>query len=220
MKLALREVFRNEALIGGNVEEFCAPPPGPDDDALDMLPCSAGHTACYVSPYGDVYPCVQFPSAERKRAADEVRGHLARFAAAQGGAVDHFARHAVLFQVCAWRNVYAMSGVGVPGREYARTLDAGLREIFRPDRDSLCQFDGEEICCRRICAELDWCRFKVRPRWLRWRPQRPPDSCKLSFPLKRRVPKVHTPCQRVLLGARRCLRRQSDPRRQTCDGVE
>jgi radical SAM protein with 4Fe4S-binding SPASM domain len=28
---------------------------------LDSLPCSAGHTACYVSPYGDVYPCVQFP---------------------------------------------------------------------------------------------------------------------------------------------------------------
>jgi radical SAM protein with 4Fe4S-binding SPASM domain len=57
---ALREVFRNEALVG-NVEEFCAPPLGPDEDALDMLPCSAGHTACYVSPYGDVYPCVQFP---------------------------------------------------------------------------------------------------------------------------------------------------------------
>lgn len=57
---ALREVFRNGALVG-NVEEFCAPPQGPDQDALDMLPCSAGHTACYVSPYGDVYPCVQFP---------------------------------------------------------------------------------------------------------------------------------------------------------------
>jgi AdoMet-dependent heme synthase len=57
---ALREVFRNEALVG-NVEEFCAPPHGPDEAALDMLPCSAGHTACYVSPYGDVYPCVQFP---------------------------------------------------------------------------------------------------------------------------------------------------------------
>ena len=59
---ALREVFRNEALVG-NVEEFCAPPQGPDEDALDMLPCSAGHTACYVSPYGDVFPCVQFPLA-------------------------------------------------------------------------------------------------------------------------------------------------------------
>lgn len=59
-EVELREVVRNEALVG-NVEEFCAPPQGPDTDALDMLPCSAGHTACYVSPYGDFYPCVQFP---------------------------------------------------------------------------------------------------------------------------------------------------------------
>jgi radical SAM protein with 4Fe4S-binding SPASM domain len=57
---ALQQVFRDPTLVG-NVEEFCAPPKGVDDDALDMLPCSAGHTACYVSPYGDVYPCVQFP---------------------------------------------------------------------------------------------------------------------------------------------------------------
>jgi radical SAM protein with 4Fe4S-binding SPASM domain len=57
---ALKEVFRNEALVG-NVEEFCAPPQSADEDALNSLPCSAGHTACYVSPYGDVYPCVQFP---------------------------------------------------------------------------------------------------------------------------------------------------------------
>jgi len=57
---ALQGVFRDPGLVG-DVEEFCAPPKGVDDDALDMLPCSAGHTACYVSPYGDVYPCVQFP---------------------------------------------------------------------------------------------------------------------------------------------------------------
>ena len=56
----LREVFHKESLAG-NVEEFCAPPQGVDEEALDMLPCSAGHTSCYVSPYGDVYPCVQFP---------------------------------------------------------------------------------------------------------------------------------------------------------------
>jgi radical SAM protein with 4Fe4S-binding SPASM domain len=59
-KAALKEVYRDAALVG-NVEEFCAPPQGVDEEALDMLPCSAGHTACYVSPYGDVYPCVQFP---------------------------------------------------------------------------------------------------------------------------------------------------------------
>ncbi len=56
----LRGVFRDGGLVG-NVEEFCAPPQSVDEEALDMLPCSAGHTACYVSPYGDVYPCVQFP---------------------------------------------------------------------------------------------------------------------------------------------------------------
>jgi len=56
----LKKVFRDESLVG-NVEEFCAPPLGADEEALDSLPCSAGHTACYVSPYGDVYPCVQFP---------------------------------------------------------------------------------------------------------------------------------------------------------------
>jgi radical SAM protein with 4Fe4S-binding SPASM domain len=56
----LQEVFRNPELVG-NVDEFCAPPPQVDEDVLDELPCSAGHTACYISPYGDVYPCVQFP---------------------------------------------------------------------------------------------------------------------------------------------------------------
>jgi radical SAM protein with 4Fe4S-binding SPASM domain len=59
-KAALQEVFRNEDLVG-NVEEFCAPPKSVDEESLNALPCSAGHTACYVSPYGDVYPCVQFP---------------------------------------------------------------------------------------------------------------------------------------------------------------
>jgi radical SAM protein with 4Fe4S-binding SPASM domain len=56
----LQQVFHEQALVG-NVEEFCAIPAAADQDELEALPCSAGHTACYVSPYGDVYPCVQFP---------------------------------------------------------------------------------------------------------------------------------------------------------------
>src|SRR5579862_1967077 len=39
---ALRAVMRNAELVG-NVEEFCAPPQGPDEQALDFLPCSAAH---------------------------------------------------------------------------------------------------------------------------------------------------------------------------------
>ena len=56
----LRRVFRDQRLVG-NAEEFCAVPMPADEDSLEALPCSAGHTACYVSPYGDVFPCVQFP---------------------------------------------------------------------------------------------------------------------------------------------------------------
>lgn len=56
----LLKVFHDETLVG-NVEEFCAPPAAAGADELDSYPCSAGHTACYISPYGEVTPCVQFP---------------------------------------------------------------------------------------------------------------------------------------------------------------
>jgi radical SAM protein with 4Fe4S-binding SPASM domain len=56
----LKDVFRDPDLVG-DAEQFCAPPASADSNVLDDVPCSAGHTACYVSPYGDVYPCVQFP---------------------------------------------------------------------------------------------------------------------------------------------------------------
>src|ERR1700730_17458857 len=55
----LLRVFTDKSLIG---ESVIPPPAGAvDTDSLDDTPCSAGHTACYVSPYGDIYPCVQFP---------------------------------------------------------------------------------------------------------------------------------------------------------------
>lgn len=34
---------------------------GLEGAAYDDLPCSAGHNSCYISPYGDVFPCVQMP---------------------------------------------------------------------------------------------------------------------------------------------------------------
>ena len=57
---SLRQVFRDASLVG-DVEQFCSIPPKPGESDLEARPCSAGHTACYVSPYGDVFPCVQFP---------------------------------------------------------------------------------------------------------------------------------------------------------------
>lgn len=55
----LEEIFHNPALVP-NQEEFCASKP-PSDEDLESYPCSAGHSFCYISPYGDVFPCVQFP---------------------------------------------------------------------------------------------------------------------------------------------------------------
>ncbi|HXZ20315.1 MAG TPA: radical SAM protein [Candidatus Acidoferrales bacterium] len=56
----LTGLFRDKELVG-DPDSFCTPPPPVGDDELNAVPCSAGHSACYVSPYGDVYPCVQFP---------------------------------------------------------------------------------------------------------------------------------------------------------------
>jgi radical SAM protein with 4Fe4S-binding SPASM domain len=36
---------------------------GIESPAYEDLPCSAGHNSCYISPYGDVFPCVQLPQA-------------------------------------------------------------------------------------------------------------------------------------------------------------
>ena len=57
---ALQQVFRDSSLVG-NVDEFCAIPADHGQTDFEARPCSAGHTSCYVSPYGDVFPCVQFP---------------------------------------------------------------------------------------------------------------------------------------------------------------
>ncbi len=56
----LKAVMRDERVVG-DAAEFCSTPAGPGEDELNGFPCSAGHSACYVSPYGEVYPCVQFP---------------------------------------------------------------------------------------------------------------------------------------------------------------
>ena len=56
----LKQVFREPSLVG-DVDEFCATPAPVGEDVMEGYSCSAGHTSCYVSPYGDVFPCVQFP---------------------------------------------------------------------------------------------------------------------------------------------------------------
>jgi radical SAM protein with 4Fe4S-binding SPASM domain len=56
----LHNLFQDKELVG-DPETFCAPPPPVGEGERNAIPCSAGHSSCYISPYGDVFPCVQFP---------------------------------------------------------------------------------------------------------------------------------------------------------------
>src|SRR5438105_13350674 len=51
--------MQDETLVG-SLDDYCAPPPPAGADDMDASSCSAGHTLAYISPYGDVYPWVQF----------------------------------------------------------------------------------------------------------------------------------------------------------------
>lgn len=75
-------LFKDRSLVG---DDFCKPASsGPaDPEVLDSLPCSAGHIACYITPYGDVYPCVQFPLPSgnlRQQRFDDVWRHSPQLA--------------------------------------------------------------------------------------------------------------------------------------------
>jgi radical SAM protein with 4Fe4S-binding SPASM domain len=69
----LDALFQDDELVG-DAEEYCKPPAPVDEDVMEGYSCSAGHTACYISPYGDVFPCVQFPlptgNVRRQKFAD------------------------------------------------------------------------------------------------------------------------------------------------------
>ena len=48
---------------------------GIESQAYEDIPCSAGHNSCYISPYGEVFPCVQMPVATgnlRQQRFDEI----------------------------------------------------------------------------------------------------------------------------------------------------
>ncbi len=60
----LRKIFETESLVGDLAAFTATPDTLEGDDVYDLLdgtPCSAGHSSSYISPHGDVYPCVQFP---------------------------------------------------------------------------------------------------------------------------------------------------------------
>lgn len=54
------EFYADPAVLSG-VKDDCAPPAQTNEELLDGHSCGAGHLRCYITPQGDVTPCVQFP---------------------------------------------------------------------------------------------------------------------------------------------------------------
>ena len=136
----LSEVFQNESLVGKRGRILRAASGFPRRRRDGRVPCSAGHTPAYISPYGDVFPCVQFPSAERQRAAAEIHRYLEPLPGAERGSLDSGQGSCRLLLLQPRRELHALSRAGVHGREYARAFDGGLREVVPSDRDSLGQY--------------------------------------------------------------------------------
>jgi radical SAM protein with 4Fe4S-binding SPASM domain len=67
----LQDPVLNWYHVPPSAEQSVAPGPklgsavssGLESSVYDDIPCSAGHNSCYISPYGDVLPCVQLPKA-------------------------------------------------------------------------------------------------------------------------------------------------------------
>jgi radical SAM protein with 4Fe4S-binding SPASM domain len=57
---ALGDIAKEPNLLFDS-DESCAPPVHDREDVLNSYPCGAGNRAVYISPSGDVTPCVQFP---------------------------------------------------------------------------------------------------------------------------------------------------------------
>ncbi len=77
----LYSVMHDEEFVG-NVGEFCDPISTVDDDVLEGYSCSAGHTLAYISPFGDVFPCVSFPmpcGSVRKQKFSDIWFHSPAF---------------------------------------------------------------------------------------------------------------------------------------------
>ena len=78
----LEQIYRMEEFVG-NVGEFCSPVSTVDEDVLEGYGCSAGHSLAYISPAGDVFPCVQLPllcGNLRKQTFSEIWKHSSALA--------------------------------------------------------------------------------------------------------------------------------------------
>ena len=97
---------------------------------MEGFPCSAGHTACYISPYGDVFPCVQFPlpsgNVRRQKFLDIWR-HSPQLKEARSIRARIFR----LLHLRPRRNLHTLPRLGLHGGQHARPSTAYCENLSR-----------------------------------------------------------------------------------------
>ena len=83
---ALQKAVHNQEFAGSAQDEQISSPP-PVYESGEDAPCSAGHSFCYISPYGDVFPCVQFPlptGSVRRQSFSDIWNHSSQLEQVRG----------------------------------------------------------------------------------------------------------------------------------------
>src|SRR5438876_9635775 len=75
--------------------------------------------------------------AHRQCTQAKVHRYLALLAAVPGSALYQHGRSTGMLEMRPLRLMLALPRAGLHGRQYARAVDPGLREILRPNRNSL-----------------------------------------------------------------------------------
>ena len=114
----------------------------PSEEDLEGYSCSAGHSFCYISPYGDVFPVRAVSAADRKYSAAEISGYLESLAADERGALDSGARSDDLLVVLARRRVARAARAWLTWKEICAA---------RRPRIARSRFTGP-ACRPRICC--------------------------------------------------------------------
>ena len=136
-KEELDEVFHTEEFIG-NVGEFCAPIADVDDNVLEGYSCSAGHTLAYISPSGDVFPCVQFPMPcgnLREKSFREIWYRSDALTELRSVQVETPAHMLTMRPYCL---LHALPRPGLHGRKHARSIQLRLRKVRSAHRNPQC----------------------------------------------------------------------------------
>ena len=131
----LKQVIRDPDLVG-SVEEFCAPPPA-GRRRRDGWPAVQRRPQRLLRLALRRHLSVRaIPAAQRQRRASRAFSTSGSIRPSSMKSARSHPRPAGVLDLRARRQLHALPGAGLDGRQHARPFDAGLREVIRAHGDA------------------------------------------------------------------------------------